>query len=616
MIRPTLVPVALLAALGAHAAEPEPTPADPPPPPAEAPPEPAPAAEPPPAVPVDADPTADKYPPNAQFPETIDPALVEAIRATDKRPEGAQFPESPERTAEIAAQVKAAYDPLRTIRGAHGADKPVRDRRAAGWDAWGELRGRVNGMSDPALDPAGTTSGRQVFLQSRLLAGADWKPTENVTVEMELEALNGQFAGQTTAVGTGYADDVFRVRRADYRDMRRILPRKLGVSVLFPKAGQLRVGAQMFSWGTGLLANDGAGDPDFGDANTGSTVARVGFFTQPWKNSPKANDPAKGLTIFAAGDVVLRDDNADLFLGDLAVAGILGLRFAHPWVDAGVFGVARWQRDREDVYNPRPERTTVTAFPVDLYAKVLLLPPGHTHRLVLEGEGVLLHGTTDRPYLDETLADGGRIQSFGALGRLRYDHDALRITAKLEAGFASGDNDPRDAVTRQFSFHSDYNVGMLLFEEILPLVTGRSVDRAADPDLVGVPSSGARYTVNQGTVTNAVYLNPVLRYRPLPLLDVRAGYLAAWSAGDFVDAFETGTNGGYNTTPGGIQGGDHFLGHELDLGVRYTFRLPGQTAFELGLEGAAFLPGAAFDGVGGDRLGVQGLGRGRLAFQW
>jgi hypothetical protein len=606
MMRATLLPATLLAAVGAHAAEPEPEPQ-----PGEAVPAPA---EGPPALPVDA--PASKLPADAQFPETIDPALVDALKATDKRPDDARFPESPERTAAIAAEVKAAYDPLRTIRGAHGADKPVRERRDPSWDAWGELRGRVNGMSDPALDPQGTTSGRTVFLQSRLLAGADWRPTENITVEMELEALNGHLAGETTAVGTGYADDVFRVRRADSRDLRRILPRKLGVSVLFPKAGQLRVGAQMFSWGTGMLANDGAGDPDFGDANTGSTVARVGFFTQPWKNSARANDPAKGLTIFAAGDVVLRDDNADLFLGDLAVAGILGLRFAHPWVDAGVFGVARWQRDRDDVYNPRPDRTTVTAFPVDLYAKVLLLPPGHAHRLVLEGEGVLIHGVTDRPYLDETVEGGGRIQSVGGLGRLRYDNDQLRITAKLEAGFASGDNDPRDAVTRQFSFHSDYNVGMLLFEEILPLVTARSVDRAADPNLVGVPSSGARYTVNQGTVTNAVYLNPVLRYRPLPLLDLRLGYVAAWSAGDFVDAFETGANGGYNTTPGGVRGGEHFLGHELDLGVRYTFQLPGRTAIEIGLEGSAFLPGAAFDGVGGDRLGTQGLGRGRLAFQW
>ena len=36
----------------------------------------------------------------------------------------------------------------------------------------------------------------------------------------------------------------------------------------------------------------------------------------------------------------------------------------------------------------------------------------------------------------------------------------------------------------------------------------------------------------------------------------------------------------------------------------------------LGAEGATFLPGAAFDCVGGDRLGTQWLGRGRASFTW
>ncbi len=554
-----------------------------------------------------------------QFPETVTPEQVEAIQAAGADPyDGAvppQFPETVDPALVDAIRGAAPEpDPLATIRGAHGADRPVHVRRNEAWDTWGELRGRIIGATDPALDPQGTLSGRSLWGSSRFVIGADWKPSSLVTVEMELEALNGLVAGGTL-VGTSYADDVFRVRRADSADLERIVPRKLGVAVNLPKAGQLRVGVQMFSWGAGMLANDGAGDPDFGDPNTGSVVARVGFFTQPARNATAASFAARNTTIFVAGDVVLRDDNADIFAGDLAVAGIVGFRVAHRFFELGGFGVARWQQDREDVLDPRPDRTTVTAFPIDLYAKASLLKPGGPHRLILEAEGVLIEGTTTRPWIDETLS-GGTVESFGALGRLRYDHDALRITAKLEAGFASGDNDTRDSVARTFAMHSDHNVGLILFEELLPLISARALDRAADPELVARPSPAGRYTVNQGTVSNAVYLNPVLRVQPVERLDVRFGYLAAWSAADFIDVFESGKGGGYNTTPGGVTGGSHFYGHEVDLSLRYTVKLPGGLGLEIGGEGGVLAPSAAFDGVGGSRLGLQVLGRGRLAVRW
>ena len=533
------------------------------------------------------------------IPETLDPHQAELV----------------EHLKELKDSPATPVDPLKPLQGAHGADAPKRERRDPTWDTWGDLRGRVVGGTDPALDDLGTPSGRHVWGSSRLIAGADWKQGEHTTVELELEALNGMFAGDRTSVGTVLGDDTLKVRRADYRDMKVILPRKLDVAYA-AKWGSVRVGAQTFTWGTGMLANDGAGDPDFGDANTGSVVARGALVLTPWRASQKKVGAARGLGFFVAGDLVLRDDNASLFEGDLAGAGVAGLRLQTPRVELGALFVGRWQRDRVDPNDPRPDRAITTAFPFDAYGRFVLTPAGANERVLLEGELATVHGHTNRSYLDATAANGARVASLGALVRLRYDNDKLRVTAKVEVGFASGDNDSRDDVVRAFSFHTDTNAGMLLFDEVLPLMTARSVDRAADPALVDTPPPGARYTVNQGAISNAVYVNPVLRYRPLPDLDLRFGWLTAWSAGDFADTYQTGVSGGYNVTAGGVSGGSHALGHELDLGLRYTVHIPGATALTFGAEGASFLPGAAFDGVGGDRLGTQWLGRGRASFTW
>jgi hypothetical protein len=541
--------------------------------------------------------------------------------APPKHPAEGETARIPEDMAKVAEQLRAgiaaeqAAEALRTLQGPHGADAPPRTPRTTRWDASGEARVRVVGGTDAPLDATGTRSGRTWWATTRLIVGGAWRPSERVAVELELEAINGQIAGPVTAVGTGLQSDVFRMARDDHQDVTRVVPRKANVSLLFPKAGRLTIGAQTFQWGLGLLANDGRQDVDFGDPDTGNVVARVAFGTQPAKHAAEASEAARGLSIFAAADFVLRDDNADVFRGDLAAAGLVGWRLQHPRAEAGMFGVARWQRDRLDPHDPRGVHATTLAFPVDAYLRALLTPVGKGSRLLLEAEGAFVAGRTTRPYGDET-RDGSAVRTFGAVARLRYDHDAAHLTAKLEGGLASGDDDLRDGVSRSFSFHSDFQVGMMLFDQLLPLVTARSVDQASDPALVAQPSVGLRHTVNQGTVTNAGYLFPVLRWNPIGGLDLRAGWVAAWSAGRFLDVYQTGLHGGYATTPGGAQPGRRFLGHELDLSARYRIPLPKALTLDVGAEGALFLPGAAFDGLAGGPLPTQGLGRGRVTLAW
>jgi hypothetical protein len=228
-----------------------------------------------------------------------------------------------------------------------------------------------------------------------------------------------------------------------------------------------------------------------------------------------------------------------------------------------------------------------------------------------------VRGWTDRPYIEETVPDGAQLRSLGALLRATYEDDPLRLTARVEGGYASGDNDPRDAVVRGFTMHTDHNVGIILFEQALPLMGARAADRVADPALMAVPPSGLRYTIPQGGVTNAIYAFPTLRWRPWVPLELRAGAVLAKGAGDVIDVYHSGISGGWPATPGGALIGDSApargLGVELDAAIRADLALPGATRLQLGVEGATWRPGPAFAGVIDDPVHALRL---RAALGW
>ena len=316
------------------------------------------------------------------------------------------------------------------------------------------------------------------------------------------------------------------------------------------------------------------------------------------------------MALIGAADVVLRDDNANLFLGDLATQAVLGIRSDAPRWRAGVLGIVRYQRDRIDPYHPllRPETVAV---PVDGYLRVQLTDPEQPQTVGLEGEVVGITGRTNRSVSDATIDDGARIRSGAFVSRVRYDHTDWGLTAVLETGAASGDNDARDDRIRTFSMPSDHNVGLVLFDELLPMLTARSVDRIADPALSGVPAPGGRFVVNQGQVSNAIYVYPTVRWRLAPY-EFRLGAMQAWSAGDWVDVYESALNGGYNQTFGGQSPGGRDLGREALLGARRYVGL-GPSELELGVEGALFFAGGAMEGLDIDTLGTV---RARMDLRW
>jgi hypothetical protein len=467
--------------------------------------------------------------------------------------------------------------------------------------AWARLR--FNALSDFPLDTVGTRNDQRAFLESRLRAFGAWTPSETFVLKAEVDAFSGVLAGDKTALGTVLASDTLRYRLDRTFGLGWVDLRQLYFAWRLP-FGELRVGQQAFSWGLGLLANGGEGEPDFGDRRYGDLVERVAFGTKPFVNSD-AGEFVKQLSFFVGGDLVRRDENAELTRGDVAFQGVFGVRSQTEPVSAGLFASARTQKDKREVQG----RPIVQAAAVDAYASVRIAKLDDARAFRAEGEVAAIAGRTTRPYLDDT-RDGASVRSFGGVLRLRYDDTSLRLVVKNEVGYASGDNDPRDDTVRTFTFDPDYKVGLILFDQVLARLSARAIDRAADPTLVAIPPSGTRYLVTQGAVTNAVYMHPVVRYRPAAPFEVRLGYLFAYSAGDLVDPFSSAQAGGFNATYGGRSPGSRSLGQEVDLGLHYTIPLGESGAVaRVGAEGGLFFAGAAFDGVGGGNLGTVWMGR-------
>lgn len=491
-----------------------------------------------------------------------------------------------------------------------GAADPPSEPRGARWDLSGEARVRFDAVTPFRLDRAGTQTERHLWLSTGLRVAAGFELADGVDLNLGLEAFVGQVAGEWTGVGLAATERPFRVSRASATELQWVLPRRLNVTVSRP-SGRFAAGVQGSHVGLGMLAHDGDHASPFGDARQGNVVARVGGALTPWRPNPDAG-LARGVAFVLAADFVLRDDAASVILGDLAFAGTAGVRLQAPRGGFGLVVSPRYQLDREDPWHVAAARPHLFAVPIDATGSWRFGAEGSPVHVTLAGEGAVVLGRTNRPYGEET-TEGAELLTLGGLLRGSVDVHPARLTITADLGYASGDSDPRDGVARTFAMHSDHNVGLLLFEELLPRLTARSADRVADPELSGLPAAGLRHGIAQGGVSNAVYLHPTLRVRPVSTLDVRVGWVLAFAAAPVVDLYETALNGGYNASWGGAEAGGSLYGNEVDLAVACTIPIPGRLALRLGAEAALLVPGDVFDGL---ELGTLGTVRGHLDLRW
>lgn len=207
------------------------------------------------------------------------------------------------------------------------------------------------------------------------------------------------------------------------------------------------------------------------------------------------------------------------------------------------------------VVNRVQQETDSNALIVDGYFKSFV------HRVLLEGELVSITGGTRAIVLPDSTAPDPLQKQANVLGyaaRAAWVDPGFKV--QFETGFASGDDNVTDGDFTGRPLNPDFNVGLLLYEDVIAQVTA------------AVRTTGARGLWSQGGVYSSRYVFPTVHLYPLENWEILAGGVAAWpdrpdgavircKSSDAVDC----------TTPASLQPEAEMLGWELDLGLHLTF---------------------------------------------
>lgn len=148
----------------------------------------------------------------------------------------------------------------------------------------------------------------------------------------------------------------------------------------------------------------------------------------------------------------------------------------------------------------------------------------------------------------------------------RWGYESRKLDGLFEFGFSSGDDNIADDTFTQRPNHPDYNVGLLMYEEIIRELTARTIGR-----LIGLGGYiyNSRSLQSNGGVINSWYVNPRVRYRPLDFVELIGGFLAAWW--DKTGFLPTQVLQPKPGSPFATRDPEKFIGWELDGAVKVTW---------------------------------------------
>lgn len=437
-------------------------------------------------------------------------------------------------------------------------------------------------------DP-GLVVGPQFRLGGRFDTGAELEPL-NLRIEYEHDLLTGFVTGDPGLGGSSFPSEHGIEHQL----------RKGFVRAAFGTSAQLSLGYQTSHWGMGLLANDGAhgwqpGSARFSDPRGGDRVFRALIGTGPHTDA--------GLYVAVGGDLLdgdfLSDDDV-LLPGDHAVqlVGAVRVGLGEPH-SVGAYLVRRHQESLDG------RETDVWAIDVAGQTSTEL----DSGRLSIEAETALITGTSQ--FAQSVEHPEQVVLQFAAAARAGFD--AGLVGWALDVLYASGDQNVDDPEQNAFKADPNFEMGLLLYRQVLGAHTARGAATAADLTIVGVPSAGAERIPTQGAVTNTFAFFPRLFVRPLDGLEAYGGPLVAFSAVPLLDPFNTRLGGGVarNALDGQPS---HYLGLELDAGVRYRALLEG-SELTVGAEAGSFFPGGAFVTATGTNPGTVLGARGMLGYR-
>ena len=455
----------------------------------------------------------------------------------------------------------------------------------------GEYQFRLNVMGDVPLRPlpgAGSALGQNVWAEQWLRLRADLQIVPGLHVIGQADALNGVALGD---LAQGVEPEARQRDEYAYPGLRfRYLYLEWQ-----SKFGLLRVGQMGFSWGLGMVANDGDTPPVFGDYRYGDLVRRVLFAVRPAGNDVP-------FVVAAAGDWVASDLLADFHRRDeLAFQGVLAAYYGDDLDRVGAYGAYRWQENALD--------DTLSAAFVDVFARWGKTLGGARYYAAAEG-AFAIGSTTYARTAELPEQDVTQLLGIVQLGRTQRVLDVV-----LEAGYASGDSNGEDAIQRRGTIDPDHRVGLILFPEVISAFTARSAALAQDPGLSGRPARGSELLPSNGGVSGAAYAFPYGIWRPLDWLDVRLGAVVATATADFVDPYAQRALSRSQNFLGG-PASSRFLGLELDGAVLAHHPIADDLVLSGGLEGGVLFPGGAFENASGDILGPIGLVRFRVGIRY
>ncbi|HTM19387.1 MAG TPA: hypothetical protein VL172_02730 [Kofleriaceae bacterium] len=348
--------------------------------------------------------------------------------------------------------------------------------------------------------------------------------------------------------------------------------------------GLMRVGRQPSHWGMGLLANGGGTgnldtltppppgkpdrpaqdhffDDDFGDNHFGSTADRILFITRPLtiaRTIMKAKNKESKIIVGYAYDKIAEapllaaegfsgsyrpfgqqgfisrrggdDVNEHVFLAVYSDPDWDQVRYTDQ-LRGGIYTVLRTARrgstfpSDPDLHDPANcngqvpcNDTGSKVYIADLWYKVRY---GSWYS---EAEMIHIGGKTfgGVPFPSKNQIKKANIN--GGAARFGYLTDAY--DGILELGYASGDEYLEDGTFKQRALHPDYNVGLILFEEILREQTARAFINFVSEE----NPEGAQGLMSRGGVINARYLQPKVRWRAGRRgLEVIGAVLMAWA---------------------------------------------------------------------------------------
>lgn len=441
-------------------------------------------------------------------------------------------------------------------------------------DITGEARAIGTAPDDFAVDAAGGTVGWGPVLDTRLRLGGELHggPLRGAA---QIDLLTGQIAGRTWSLSP--LDERGRDAR-DAASLAGIAPREAYAGARTPWF-DVELGLTTAGWGLGMVANDGATDPIFGRSDFGDRALRLRLATAPF---PRGEERFP-LFVLIAADRVVADDLASMWDGDVAWQGIAAVLYREEDRSAGVYGVVRDQVAAEGDHTG--------AKVVDGFADWTLHPAGLDLRLAFEG--ALIAGRTDAA-TSYVAPEGLAVRQEGLAVRTELGHDPWRL--HLRAALASGDGDPDDDRVDDFRFDRDYDVGFVLFDEVLGDVALATIPLVSDPDLAAQPPDGVEVLADEGAFRSAFALQPIGTLAPLPWLELRAGLVLAWSTAPVEELYYTFRNGGLPTNHLDQPTDGRFLGTEIDWGLASRTVGDGRWKGALELQAGHALPGASLGG--------------------